>query len=277
MRSNRFQIQLCCSLFHCDCPATSGNSAEDLAYASNICPNQYLVTVERSMSSTGGDVGFAVLESMGTNDCLVFGHGCAMTVLSTGPAGQANPNSAETMEGTASTDLDPQPPYQGSAPSTGQIESACDRSQLLAMLTVPSTAEGFSFDFLFASAEYDEWTNMGYNDTFYAIIEAAGTNGGQPTNIAFDDNGNEVEVDNEYFENASHPCDETGSGWEPGISSASGSTGWLRTSWPVTPGETISLTFLIHDEGDCVYDSIVFLDNFQWSGEPVDPGTVPIE
>jgi len=57
----------------------------------------------------------------------------------------------------------------------------------------------------------------------------------------------------------------------------SGSTGWLRTSWPVSGGHQFGLTFSIHDEGDCIYDSIVFIDNFKWSVEPVTGGTVPIE
>jgi hypothetical protein len=147
--------------------------------------------------------------------------------------------------------------------------------QLQYTLTAPANAEGFTFDFLFASAEYPEWINMGYNDAFYAILEYDQLNGGAPTNISFDDSGMEVEVDVDFFENSSHPCDESGSGWEPAADS--GSTGWLRTSWPIEGGATFDLTFSIHDEGDCVWDSIVFIDNFQWSGDPVEGGTTPIE
>ena len=78
--------------------------------------------------------------------------------------------------------------------------------------------------------------------------------------------------------NAAHPCDESGSGWAPGDSpSKSGSTGWLRTSWPLEGGVTFGLTFSIHDEGDCVFDSIVFLDNFQWLGDAPEGGTTPVE
>ena len=95
-------------------------------------------------------------------------------------------------------------------------------------------------------------------------------NGGATTNISFDSNNSEVEVDVNFFENNEYPCDESGSGWEPAISGKSGSTGWLRTSYPVQGGDTFGLTFSIHDEGDCIYDSIVFIDNFQWWG--VSPG-----
>jgi hypothetical protein len=84
-------------------------------------------------------------------------------------------------------------------------------------------------------------------------------------------------VDTNYFENTISPCDETGSGWEPSIPSVAGSTGWLRTTWSIEPGAIFRLTFSIHDEGDCIFDSIVFLDNFKWYTEPVDDQTVIVE
>jgi hypothetical protein len=40
------------------------------------------------------------------------------------------------------------------------------------------------------------------------------------------------------------------------------------------PGETITLRFVIFDEGDDILDSSVLIDNFQWSLNPSDgPGT----
>jgi hypothetical protein len=264
---------------HCDCPGIDGDAAGDLASAMNICPNAHLISVSKYSSSPQGSLGFGVLESMGSNACLVKKHGCEMIAISTGPVGQADPNSAEDMGGGyAEISLDPLPPYQGYNPTTSSTYESCDVNQLVFTLTAPDGAEGFSFDFLFASAEYDEWINQGFNDAFYAIVEHADLNGGQPTNISFDDNNNEIEVDVNFFENASHPCDESGSGWAPADSmSVSGSTGWLRTSWPIEGGATFGLTFSIHDEGDCVFDSIAFIDNFQWLGDPVEGGTVPIE
>ncbi|MEE9308418.1 MAG: hypothetical protein V3V57_12925, partial [Spirochaetia bacterium] len=93
----------------------------------------------------------------------------------------------------------------------------------------------------------------------YAVIEAASTNNGGSTNIAFDANNNSIEVDNNYFQNPFHPIPNTGTGFD-----AHGSTGWLRTGWPIRGGERFTLTFSIHDEGDGIYDSLVILDNFQW-------------
>ena len=53
------------------------------------------------------------------------------------------------------------------------------------------------------------------------------------------------------------------------------STGWLRTTHPITAGETFSPDLHIHDTSDEIYDSAALIDNFQWlSGEVHE--TVPI-
>jgi len=70
-------------------------------------------------------------------------------------------------------------------------------------------------------------------------------------------------VDNNYFQNAFHPIPNTGTGFDH-----DGSTGWLRTSWPIEAGETFTLTFSIHDEGDGIFDSVVILDNFRFYEYP---------
>ena len=55
-----------------------------------------------------------------------------------------------------------------------------------------------------------------------------------------------------------------------------GGTGWLTTTAPVTPGETLHLRFMIFDEGDHIYDSAVILDNFRWQATAVEePTTIP--
>ncbi len=59
---------------------------------------------------------------------------------------------------------------------------------------------------------------------------------------------------------------------------AGGATGWLTTKAPVKPGETITLRFLVLDEGDATLDSSVLIDNFKWETTSVaapvtvDPG-----
>ncbi|MCK9463489.1 MAG: choice-of-anchor L domain-containing protein [Proteobacteria bacterium] len=262
----------------CDCGDLDETSAADLAAAMNLCPGAYLDAVSLDMTSSDGLRGFGIAPQLGTSDCLEAPHRCVMLAISTGPLDEENPNFAEDMgDDGASTDLDPQPEYQGGDPATGDPAEACDRNQLRVTLTVPEGKQGFSFDFLFASAEYDEFLNFGFNDTFYAIMEYDALNDGATTNIAFDDAGNEIEVDAEFFENDMHPCSETGSHWSQTTSGNAGSTGWLRTSWPVAPGDTFNLTFSIHDELDNLFDSIVLLDRFRWLDEAPTGVTVPIE
>jgi hypothetical protein len=134
-----------------------------------------------------------------------------------------------------------------------------DLHQLQLELVAPPDARCFSFDFNFFSAEYPEYVNQNFNDSFYATLQARSTNGGRPTNICFDANNNSIEVDNNYFQQPFHPVPNTGTGFD-----RHGSTGWLRTSWPIRGGERFVLTFSVHDEGDAVFDSLVLLDNFRW-------------
>jgi hypothetical protein len=54
-----------------------------------------------------------------------------------------------------------------------------------------------------------------------------------------------------------------------------GATGWLQTSGNVVGGEVITLRVAIWDTSDHVLDSLVALDNFQWSVDVTDPGTIP--
>jgi hypothetical protein len=52
-------------------------------------------------------------------------------------------------------------------------------------------------------------------------------------------------------------------------------TGWLRTTTPLTPGAEVTLTFSIHDEGDGILDSAVVIDNLRWlQSSPSVPETV---
>jgi hypothetical protein len=52
-----------------------------------------------------------------------------------------------------------------------------------------------------------------------------------------------------------------------------GGTGWLTTNGNVKPGETIELRFVIWDSSDHVWDSLVLIDNFNWSLDASTPGT----
>ncbi len=99
-------------------------------------------------------------------------------------------------------------------------------------------------------------------------------------NVSFDAQGNRVSINVGFLD----VCDESlginctgnqellGTGHEYD----GGGTGWLTTTAPVVPGEKITLTFIIFDEGDHVLDSTVIIDNFRWEIEEFEcPGGTP--
>jgi Ca-activated chloride channel family protein len=232
----------------CDCGEQSGYSQ-----ALELCSEVSDVAVDQAGSGS-----IAIISALGqSDDSLSPRAGCAMLALSSGVVGEAQVVSGAAF-GSAS---DPIPEYNGAQRIAADGASAFDRSQLTLTLTAPPDARSFSFDFVFFSAEYPQYVGSSYNDTFYAILRADSSNGGASTNISFDGNGNSIEVDNNYFQNEYHPCSEWGTGFHYGDG---GSTCWLRTSWPINGGETFTLTFSIHDEGDQAYSSTVLIDNFQW-------------
>jgi hypothetical protein len=57
---------------------------------------------------------------------------------------------------------------------------------------------------------------------------------------------------------------------------AGGGTGWLQTSGNVVGGETITLRIAIWDTSDENLDSTAVIDNFQWSVDVSNPGTVVV-
>ncbi len=161
-------------------------------------------------------------------------------------------------------------------------------------IRVPNNAKGFSFDFNFFSSEWPEYVCTEFNDGFLAVLESEAFNGGSPENISFDAQGNPVSVNNGFFDRCTPNTKTCGDGKETlsacsggedelkgtgyynkgsycdTSSTGGGATGWLTTSAPVKPGETIKLKFMIWNTGDTNYQSSVLLDNFRWEvGETV--------
>ena len=54
-----------------------------------------------------------------------------------------------------------------------------------------------------------------------------------------------------------------------------GGTVWLQTTAPVLPGETIVFELMVFDVSDPILDSLVLLDDFEWSIDPSSVGTGP--
>ena len=203
------------------------------------------------------------MERLGQSTRLVPQEGYRFLVLSSGPIW--NPSPGGSGELSSRGRKDPIPEYMGQVKiraaknAQNAQKQVFDLHQIKLQLKAPHNARSFSFDFNFLSAEYPDYVNQEFNDSFYAILEAPSTNGGRTTNIAFDADNASIEVDNNYFQKPFHPIPNTGTGFD-----YHGSTGWLRTSWPIKGGEAFTLTFSIHDEGDAIYDSLVVLDNFRF-------------
>src|SRR5690606_14868259 len=120
-----------------------------------------------------------------------------------------------------------------------------------------------------------------YNDFYLALLQSAAP--GIPTdrNISFDSFNNAVSVNNGFFDVCSpagcYNCPAgtgqlAGTGMQSGIG---GGTVWLTTTAPVVAGETITLELMPFDVSDRIYDSLVLLDDFEWSVTPASVGTVP--
>jgi hypothetical protein len=188
--------------------------------------------------------------------------------------------------------------------------AAEDPVMITMRIRVPSNAKSFSFSSNFYSAEYPEWVCSPYNDFFVVLLDS--TWNGQPANptdknLAFYRNPagtiypvgvNLAHGNTGLFTqcvNGRTGClgtlgqistcmstsQLTGTGFDTPASGScdsnslsGGGTGWLQTSGNVKGGEIITLRIAMWDTSDQRLDSLVVLDNFQWSVDVSDPGTV---
>jgi len=173
------------------------------------------------------------------------------------------------------------PPNQSMGdPFTGA--TAHDVVQAEVAMVAPPGVTGFSVDFVFMSLEY-EVQGQKYNDKFYLVLTANETTGGAAKVInyvqcknpqaytAFEENGVAY-----CYIGAIAELDEN-----PPVTSTAGtgyqtSSGWMRTTWPIQPGEEFSLLFHLQDTNDASYDATLVLDNFQWTTGAVDKGTIKL-
>lgn len=280
----------------CNCNAV-GTSLVNLSCALELCDPEVLISQTReSPTNSSMSNSFAALTHYGNpgND-LSPPRGRSFAVMATGPV-EGTHHSEDLGGGSVEDPFD----RFGSA--------AYNVMEWRLRLRAPDNAHGFRLQYLFLSEEYDDYIGSRFNDKFYIRLEAGSTNGGEPTVI----NYGKCRDEDEYFDfrcspgnpyctpgerycyiainsglseccwyqgcpNGRATTDISGTGFECAANSADGpgfgsSTGWLKTEWPIEPGEEFHLVFHIHDTGDGIFDSAVILDDFSFM-TAVEPGT----
>lgn len=185
---------------------------------------------------SGNSAAVTVLSRTATTSLLGFPSGVDndFLLLSTGKA--ADVTTLANTSGSQGTDL-------GVGGVTG------DTAKIAFDLVVPKSqsTQMLKFDFVFLSEEYPEYVHSSYNDFFTATVNG--------TNIAKDQNGNVVDVNNVFFNGS---LSTAGTFFD-------GRTSLLTASYTVPSGTTtLHLEFSIGDVGDGIYDSAVILDHLRF-------------
>jgi hypothetical protein len=189
--------------------------------------------------------------------------------------------------------------------------NANDSVMLTLRMRAPTNASSFSVRTYFFSAEYPEYVCTQYNDFFVALVDSTADNPADK-NVAIYDDGDtkwpvgvnlamvasglftqcsngwigcqgssalsyggclgEAQLEGTGFDHVGNHCemDELVAGGSKG-----GGTGWLQMSGNVTPGEVFEIRFAIWDSSGHIYDSLVLLDDWEWSLEAAEPGVAP--
>jgi len=152
---------------------------------------------------------------------------------------------------------------------------------------VPLGTFGYTFDFVFCSAEWPTYVNTGFNDLLivYQVDPAADDPMADPPvdpysgNVTFipDPNNNmkglplTITALDPYFDGPGYTGNEEplkGTGFEQHAC-----TGWFSAKGGVQPGSDLTIGFFIADMSDSILATMAILDNFRWDCE----GCIPSE
>ena len=214
-----------------------------------------------------------VSASLGTSDPLGAGthtgalglsfpqEGPSFGILATGLVASADDpdtNNSETLGGGGQAD-DVSFILGGSNNSQGN-----DVVELTLVLQAPVESDCLLFRFAFYSEEFPDFVGREFNDTFTALLNGS--------NIAFDTNGNPIDVNTNFGFDPSNPNPNTGTTYD-------GTTGLLEAAGPVVGGSVNTLVLRIEDLGDSILDSAVFLDRlrFVFTGDNCEPGAQQVD
>ena len=229
-------------------------------------------------------LGQGILPSFGVNAAQT---GDAVLAISSGTARGPNDTGYKNVSGYSKNYTSGTPAgYPKEAPSCsgsgglfGGFGGSNDGAALRVKIRVPSNAKSFSYQQNFFTYEFPNFICSNYNDFFVTIMTPKPAN--LPDgNIAFDQDGNPISVNNSLLQ-VCKPQSAGGKqfGCPLGESFLSGTgfeghaaTGWLTTTAPVDTvrGKEITLMWAIWDQGDGILDSTALIDDFQWSVDAAD-------
>ncbi len=255
-----------------------GSGSDALACALDVCDPQALLGVD-TKSPTGDELdgAFYAANQYGEpgNDLSAV-EGASFLVVGSGDITAAN-HQSKLPGGSPAVD-----------PYGTETDVINDAVEVRFTLRAPDDAVGFSVDSLFLSLQYGQASGASYIDKFYMVLDAPLSTGGASWVINFgacsqpethyDFWGQDtpwcfIDTHSAMSESCAAPeTDLSGSGFE--CAAGGGTTGWMRTFWPIEPGEMFTLTFHVHDSGDELYDSVALVDNFQWLTSTFSVGTV---
>ncbi len=135
-----------------------------------------------------------------------------------------------------------------------------DTAMFTIVFTTGPQTNFIEFSFIFGSEEYPDYVGQQFNDSFGAFLN--GTDADPiSAQIAFDKTGAPININSGFFGGAfvKQPA-ETGIDYN-------GTTPVLKTVWPVQPGTTNTLTFMVCDAFDAGFDSGVFISGLRGLGE----------
>jgi hypothetical protein len=170
----------------CSSCAATGGSLDNMLCAIDLC-DQSVLNSQTYTSPTGHtplEISYQAVAKFGTSADLNPREGSSYALMASGQA-----------EGTEHNGQIPHPNggLTQSCPGGGlndpfnndPLAPICEAVEWTLNLTAPSNANGFSFDYIFFSTEYDEYVGTQFNDRFYVFLEAASTNSGTRTVINF--------------------------------------------------------------------------------------------
>jgi hypothetical protein len=227
-------------------------------------------------------IGYGILPKFGVNAAQAGG---AMLSISSGAARAPGDSGYKSPSGYDKSYTSGTPTgYPKESPScagkvTGSFGGSHDGAALKVKIRVPSNAKSFSYQQNFFTYEFPIFICSNFNDFFVTIMDPK-----PPSlpdgNIAFDQDGNPISVNNSLLQ----VCTPQTAGQKPfacplGATTLEGTgfeghaaTGWLTTTAPVDTvrGKEITLMWTIWDQGDGSWDSTALVDDFQWSVDAAD-------